>query len=164
MDDWLSARSDRSLTPVVGVLVLVAMTVALAVVVAFVAADVGSLESAEPSSTASIELTASADDGELAFEHAGGDDLDVRELTLEVAVDGDPLEKQPPVPFFAADGFHGGPTGPFNPETEPIWTTGKRATLQVAETNDPVIEAGSEIVVTLIVDDRRIATLETTAR
>ena len=156
----MQPRSHRSIAPVVGALLLLAVVVAMGVAVA---AGVGSLEPVDPAPAATLELAATADDDRLVIEHVAGESLDVRALSVRVTVEGEPLDEQPPVPFFQDDGFRGGPTGPFNAESDPTWAAGERAGVRVAETNDPSIEAGDRVAVTISRDGDRVATLETTA-
>jgi hypothetical protein len=129
---------------VIAVVVLCGLTVILATVVA--GGLTGLQERAEPTPTAVMRL---AVDGET--------------LTL-THTHGDPLQHQPPVPFFSASGFDPGPTGPFNSASDPEWTVGESASLTLAGTNSPTIEPGSTVRVELYQDDTRIVTTETTAR
>ena len=157
-----SARvPGRAISPVVGVLVLVVLTVVLATIVAASASTL-SLESGGP--TATFDLAVDGERSAITIDHAGGDRIDVSELSVTVAVDGEPLADQPPVPFVGASGFDGAPTGPFNAEADSEWRTGERATVVVAGTNTPSIKAGDTVTVTLAVDGTRVATVETTAR
>lgn len=149
----------RGVSPLVGVVLLVAITVAIAAVVA---ASVGawSLEPAAPTAAFVLEVDA---DGAVRIEHVTGDAIDVTALTVRVEVDGDPLSNQPPVPFVGAEGFGGAPTGPFNGKAEPRWVPGERAGFDIAGTNEPTVEAGDRVTVRLVVDGRTIAELSTTA-
>ncbi len=151
---------NRSIAPIVGVLVLVALTVCLGSVVAIAVTSIGT---SEPPPRAVLALHVSSETGTITLEHRHGEVLDVTDLDVHVTVDGEPLAEQPPVPFFAADGFRGGPTGPFNAEAEPRWGPGETATVRVAATNAPSIEAGDRVVVTISVAGNRLAQLETTA-
>ncbi|THE65466.1 type IV pilin [Salinadaptatus halalkaliphilus] len=148
------------MSPIVGVLVLLAITVCLAAVVAAGAATM-TLEAGGP--TAAFDLQADGETGAVAIEHVAGDSIDVTELSVTVAVEGTALRDQPPVPFVGADGFDGTPTGPFNEATEPVWHAGERAAVTVAETNEPTPESGETVSVRLVVDGQQVAALETTA-
>ena len=149
-----AARSARGIAPVAGVLLL-AITVVLAGGVVTAAIDAP----AEPAPTASLSL--SATDDRIAVTHRGGDALDASELDLRVRVDGEPLARQPPVPFFSAAGFHPGPTGAFNAATDGDLRVGESASFRVAGTNDPTLEPGRTVTVEVSVDGRPVATLET---
>ena len=164
--------SDRSLeaptrafAPHVGTVVLLAITVLLAATVAvglglgLGLAGNGLLESGPD---AAFDLEADADRSELTLEHRGGDPINVEDLELRIAVDGDDLAHQPPVPFVGAEGFRGAPSGPFNPETDSEWRAGETGSLRVAGTNDPRIRAGDTVTVTVVVDGHRVADLEAT--
>ena len=151
---------DRGGSAVIAVVVLCGLTVILATAVA--GGLSGFQERAEPTPTAAVSLSV---DGEtLTLTHDHGDPLDVRSLRMVVAVDGEPLNHQPPVPFFSASGFAAGPTGPFNSASDPTWRVGESTSLTLAGTNSPTIKPGSTVSVELYQDDSRIVTTETTAR
>lgn len=152
---------SRAVAPLVGILALIALAVVLATVIA-VGATPSSLETAGP--TAAFELSADGDASSIVIEHVAGDAIDVEPLAVTIAVDGEELDEQPPVPFVGANGFDGTPDGPFNAASDSEWRAGERAGLVVAGTNDPAIESGDSVTVTLVADGTRVATLETTAR
>lgn len=160
VDDAHTDRGRRAVSPLVGVLVLVALTVVLATVVA-VGASTWSLEAGGP--TAAFDLTVDGESSTVSVDHVAGDSLDVDELSVTIAVNGEALVRQPPVPFAGAPGFDGAPDGPFNSATDGEWRTGERASLTVAGTNDPGIESGDTVTVTLSVGGTRVSTLEATA-
>jgi FlaG/FlaF family flagellin (archaellin) len=160
--DRLARRSSRALAPLTGVLVI-ALTVGLAAATSgaiFVAGDVGDVTDDTPR-RASLSL--SVTDDVLSFTHRGGDTLDVTRVELVVAVDGEPLASQPPVPFFSARGFDSGPRGPFNAASDPQWTAGETATLSLAGTNQPTLSTGSLVTVDVYVGDRLLAELSARA-
>ncbi|MFB6308423.1 MAG: type IV pilin [Haloarculaceae archaeon] len=151
----------RGVAPVVAVALLVLVTVVGASAVFTV---VDGLSTADTSERLSIALAVDADTGRIAVTHRGGSRVDVRSISLAVAVDGEPLRFQPPVPFFAARGFASGPSGPFNTASDPNWTVGERATVRLAGTNDPQIRHGSRVELTVRRDGRRLVTVRATAR
>jgi len=102
--------ADRGASTVVAVVVLCGLTVILGATVA--GGLTGLSERAEPTPTAAMSLSVDGETLRLTHEH--GDPLDVQSIRVIVAVDGEPLKHQPPVPFFSASGFAPGPTGPFN--------------------------------------------------
>lgn len=136
----------RAFLPVLSAVILVGVTVLLAVVLTVAVSGFGLPDLAEP---VVIEARADAATGRVTLEHVAGPPLDVRELTLLVEVDGEPLVHQPPVPFYAATGFNGFPTGPFNPSADPSWEVGERAAFRVAGTNDPPLSTGATVTVTV---------------
>lgn len=140
---------NRGVSPVVGVVVLVFVTAVLAVSVGAVVSTTGS----EPVPTASFSVAADGDARQIAISHEGGDVVDVSDIDLRVAIDGEQLTHQPPVPFFQSDGFRGGPTGPFNNETAGDWHAGETASLRLAETNTPHMSAGSTVTVVITAAD-----------
>lgn len=156
-----SGVDTRAIGRLVGILALVALTVVLATILA-VGATTVSLEASGP--TAAFELTVDADRDAIGIDHVAGDSIDVEALAVTVAVDGEELDEQPPVPFVGANGFDGAPDGPFNAASDPEWQTGERAGVVVAGTNDPEIESGDSVTVTLAVDGTRVTRLEATAR
>ena len=149
--------STRAAAPVIGVVLLTAVTVVAA---AGVGASVV-VDPPEPAPTAAFDLEADAA-GEIRVTHHGGDPVDPNSLRVRVMVDGEPLAEQPPVPFFSASGFRSGPTGPFNSATGGEWRAGETGSFRVASTNDPELRPGATVAVRLYVDDQRIARLETT--
>jgi len=153
------SRRTRGLAPVVGLGLLVFLTVLASLTLL---AAVPSL-SAEPVPTARLTVTADATTETIALTHEGGDRLDVTELDVTVWVDGRPLAHQPPVPFFAAVGFRGGPTGPFNTASESTWVAGETAGVRLATTNDPPLDPGAEVIVRVATDGGTIYRGGTTA-
>lgn len=153
-----TARADRAVSPAVGVVLLVLVTVALAATV-----GVGAVPDlpGDPPPAAHIDCRADAGPDRVACTHRGGDRLDTRDLRVHVAVGGDPLTHQPPVPFFAARGFRAGPTGPFNPSSDPGWTAGETASFSIAATNDPGLTPGASVRVRLLADGYTVAAAET---
>ncbi|WP_440771102.1 type IV pilin [Natronorubrum sp. DTA28] len=156
-------RVRRGVSPVVGVAALLALTVCLAAVLA-IGIGAWSLESGGPGPAATFELSVDGEESTITIEHIAGDSIDVEALSVTVAVDGEELTDQPPVPFVGASGFDGAPDGPFNAATDPEWRAGERVGVAVADTNDPEIEPGDSIRVTLVVDGHRVAALESTAK
>lgn len=143
--------TDRAVSPVVGVVALLAVTTALAAGAGVVLQ--GAAGDPDDPTRARLELSASAD-GRIALTHGGGDPLDAAELRVRVAVDGERLAHQPPVPFFAASGFESGPTGPFNVAHDGDWTAGETASFEVASTNSPAVTEGSRVAVRVYADGR----------
>lgn len=146
----------------IGLTVLIGLTVTLGTVVGVGLVDVGP-PADRPAEPVVISVTASADESTLWFRHEGGPPIDVRTVTLRLTIDGTPVTHQPPVPFFAATGFAPGPTGPFNPATDPLWSVGERAGLRLAGTNRPSLQPGSAVEVTILRDGLPIVRAETTA-
>lgn len=153
--------SRRATSPAVGVVLLVVLTVALAGTVAAVGIDAGT--PARPASTVALSVGVDAGAGTVTLRHRGGATLDAREIRVVVRVNGTRLRHQPPVPFFAARGFRGGPTGPFNAAAAPEWTAGETASLRVASTNSPTIGPGARVTVSVYADGRPVARLDAVA-
>lgn len=155
-----STAGERAISPVLGVLLLLAITVCLAGVLTV---TLTSVSLGTTPATATFDLEADGETDELRLEHVAGDEVDVRELSVVVAIEGQELTHQPPVPFVGADGFDGAPSGAFNAEAEPVWQSGERVVLVLASTNDPPLESGDRVTVTVAVDGQQVASLETTA-
>lgn len=134
---------------------MIGLTVLLAGVVTVAVTGLGPMTSATP---VALEASADAATGRVTLEHVSGPALDVRRLTIKVEVNGEPLAHQPPVPFYAAEGYSGFPSGPFNPAADPAWTAGETASFRVAATtNDPPLTAGDDLTVTIIRDQQVVA-------
>ncbi|WP_120245341.1 type IV pilin [Halopiger aswanensis] len=153
--------SDRSVSPVVGTILLLAIAVCVAGVLLV---GVSTWVPASSATTMAFELSADSDRSTIAIEHRVGGTVDVRELSITVIVDGAELSEQPPVPFVGATGYDGAPTGPFNAKADPQWSAGERASFTVAATNDPPLEMGDPVRVRLVIGGRVIADLEAIAR
>jgi flagellin-like protein len=138
----------RGVTPVVGVILLVGVTVVLALSVGAVLTTPDLRET--PS--ASLSLAVDSADDRIALTHEGGDTLDVSALNVTIEIDGTALAEQPPVPFFAANGFESGPTGPFNSRSPDEWQAGETAGVRLADTNAPTLVDGSEVSVLVTAD------------
>jgi FlaG/FlaF family flagellin (archaellin) len=136
---------DRGVSPVVGVAILAFLTILLSVTIV---TAVPSL-SADPQPTARLTLDADASTDRIALTHRQGDALDVTELNLTVRVGGTRLSHQPPVPFFGAEGFESGPTGPFNTASPNDWRAGETGGVRIASTNGPQLSPGATVVVTV---------------
>lgn len=150
----------RATSPVLGIVCLLVVTTVLAGVVG-TAAFGTTVPDASP--TAAVDLQVDADANRLAFVHRGGDVLDVRDLLLRIRVDGTALDAHPPVPFFSAHGFRPGPTGPFNSAADPHWEAGERASVELAETNDPTLAPGAHVEVKITKSGTVVAEVEATA-
>ena len=152
---------SRGLTSVVGIVLLVAVTLGLAVVVL---GGLAAVEHEAPPRT-SFDVAADASADRVAVTHGGGDAIDPADVSLHLAIEDEPLARQPPVPFFSARGFVSGPTGPFNPAWRGNWTAGETATLRIAGTNAPGgLDAGDTVTVIVRVDGRPLAEQEVAAR
>lgn len=152
---------QRAIAPVLGAALLVVIVVGLAGILAITLPSVGF--ATEPSYTV-LSASADADTNEIVLRHNGGPPIDVREIEVAVSVDGQPLARQPPVPYFATAGFVGAPTGPFNQAADPVWQTGQRVSFRIAGTNDPTLHRGDRVTIALYRDGVRVAATDTTAR
>lgn len=126
----------------------IALVVAVVLGAAFGGFLLGILPAGEQPTQARFSVSATPA-GWLTLTHRGGPAIDVRTVRVYVLVDGTPLTHQPPVPFFAATGFRGGPRGPFNAAGESRWTVGERAAIRVAKTNQPAFVVGARVTVRL---------------
>lgn len=150
---------SRGVAPVTGVVLLVFVTVTLAAVVGSSVAATPQ----EPPPMAKFSVSADAADDRITVVHRGGDAITPAEIRLVVEIDGERLAHQPPVPFFATRGFEPGPTGPLNSASDGQWRAGERATFRLAATNDPDLEAGATVSVTVATDRSVVGVAETRA-
>lgn len=109
----------------------------------------------QPPATDTFELAVQQNGG-VRLTYQQGPPLSVDRLRLIIRIDGTRLAEQPPIPFFAADGFRGGPIGPFNAAATGRWRPGEIAGVQIASTNEPVPEPGKILSVTLYRDQDRL--------
>lgn len=149
---------DRGVSAVVGVPLLVGVTVVLAAVIGVVVLGVGSPDPHEP-----VVLSADATaDGRVVITHTSGAPINVTAVSMVISIGGEPLDHQPPVPFFSATGFAPGPTGAFNEAGDTVLEAGERATLEVAGTNDPALTEGATVRIRFVREETQIAAVETT--
>lgn len=151
--------TERAVTPVVGIALLLVVTAVLAGTLVLAVDRAPS----EPPPSAAFDATADAGTDRIAVTHLSGDAVDTRSVEIEVTVDGTPLARQPPVPFFAADGFRSGPTGPFNPAGGTTWRAGTTASFRLATTNAPRIDPGDRIRIRVYAGDALVGAASTTA-
>lgn len=149
----------RGMTSVVGILLLVAVTVAAA---GFVGMTVAVSPPDSPP-TAAFEASVDGNSGVISITHRHGDELCLSEISMRIVVDGEPLDEQPPVPFFSAAGFESGPTGPFNSASPDTWQVGETGTMTIAGTNDPDIAPGDTVTIRIHTESATIAELTVTA-
>lgn len=152
----------RAVSPVVGVLLLTAVTVVLAAVLG--AATVSTAPPPEPTTPFTLSASVDAATGRLVLTHEAPEPLDVRAIRLRVAVDGERLPHQPDLPFYSAPGFGTFPTGPFNPSADPTWSRGEPASLTMTGQNADRLEPGATVRVELHRDGLPVAATETAAR
>ena len=150
---------ERGTSPVIGIVLLVAITVIAATTVGLAV----STTPPSPTPTATFDLSVDASSQQISITHERGDSIDLSEIDLQIKIEGENLEHQPPVPFFAATGFESGPTGVFNTASSDQWQVGQTASITVAATNDPQIESGDTVTVLLLTEQGVIAEVKTTA-
>jgi FlaG/FlaF family flagellin (archaellin) len=145
------------MSPVVAVPLLVGVTVVLAAVLGVMALGFAPSETSEP-----VALSADATaDGRIEVAHRGGAAIDLTEVSMVIEVDGEPLDAQPPVPFFSASGFAPGPTGAFNEAGDTVLEPGEVASLELAGTNDPSLTEGATVRVQFVREETQVAVVET---
>jgi flagellin-like protein len=156
--------SRRAVAPVIGVVLFVAVTVVLAAVVGAFAIGVSGQTNDAPQAaiTADMETGERYGNPKIVLTHASGDKLDVRDLTVRIFVDGEPLKHQPEIPFFSQTGFMPGPTGLFNSNTaDKMWMAGEETSLTIAGSNSPQPSAGSQVTVKIYAEGTAVATART---
>ncbi|WP_081927061.1 hypothetical protein [Halobellus rufus] len=164
--------SSRASASVIGIVLLLLVGVVLGSVVAAGAEAVasatgepgiaGGAASASDAAVETVALSLRLDGDAVAVTHERGTALPLDDVRLVVAIDGERLRYQPPVPFFAATGFRGGPTGPFNLASDGVWAEGETGSFRVAGTNDPQVRPGRTVSVTLYVESARVGVVRGT--
>jgi hypothetical protein len=150
---------------VIGVVVLLLVGIVLGGVVAAgadaVATATGSTvagsDARDTARPGPVAVSLRVDGDTVALTHEAGEPLRLARVRLVVEIDGEPLAHQPPVPFFAAAGFGGGPTGPFNVASDGVWSVGETGSFRIAGTNDPQLEPGRTVSVTIYVGESRVS-------
>ncbi len=155
--------SRRATSPVVAVCLLVVVVVVAVLGVGGLVAGPPGVDRLPEDRSPTLVVSADAAADRVTLLHRGGPAVNVSTVELRVRVDGRPLARHPPVPFFAADGFRAGPTGPFNAAADPVFGPGERASVRIAATNAPRIDPGETVTVSLSRDGERLATVETVA-
>jgi flagellin-like protein len=151
---------NRAVSPVIGSVLLVLVTILLAAVVGTTVVGSTGMDGDVVSPPVAVSATAD-ESGQITLSHEGGDPIHVDDVAVTVAVDGEPLASQPPVPFFSASGFEPGPTGPFNSASDDRWTVGETGSFVLAETNEPTLTTGSTVEIQITRDGRVLVTTET---
>lgn len=162
-DPWLDRVAqcrvtDRGITSPLATVLLAGIVVGLSGAIAsgvFCLTD--GLDPAPPSASLSGSITG----GQITLVHRGGDPIPLDELRIRVAINGAPLVHNPPVPFFAAEGFCSGPTGPFNRASGDVWRPGETGSFRIATTNHPYPERGDRVKIQLVVHGHPIGSIET---
>ena len=72
---------ERAVSPVIGVILMVAITVILAAVIGAFVLGIGGETNSTPQASLSIEIADQGDEGNVSIEHRGGDRLDFGEIT-----------------------------------------------------------------------------------
>ncbi|WP_311170759.1 type IV pilin [Halobellus ordinarius] len=153
----------RAAAPAIGVVVLLLVGVTLGSAVAAGAEavaeatetdQIGGGGPADPDGMVALSLRLDGD--EVALTHEAGPTLRMDDVRLVVKINGERLDHQPPVPFFAAEGFRGGPTGPFNVASDGRWSAGESGAFRIAATNDPTLSPGDVVSVAVYADGRRV--------
>lgn len=150
----------RALSPVIGVVAVVGITVLLATTVGLIVTATPT----DPAPTATFDVSADSERDRISLTHRGGDRLVVAKLRVTVTVEGEPLVFQPPVPFFAARGFAPGPTGPLNVASDGRWRAGETGAFELAGTNSPRLSPGETVTVTIATETAVIDEVETTVQ
>ncbi len=149
---------SRGITPVVGVVILLLVTLGLSGALAVVIAD--SQPTVEPQSF-SFSINATHEEehgGTIELFHEGGATVYTGDIDLWVEIDGTPLKVQPDVPY-SSNGLSGMAKGPFNwNSADKNWGAGEYGSFNIAKSaNEPHIEVGSEVTVKIYHEDVLVA-------
>lgn len=147
--------NSRALSPVIGAILLVAITAVSAS--AFFALNI---DLTTPTDPVVLDLKADAS-GSITIVHRGGHPIDPDGISVRIYVNGEPLAYQPPIPFFSTTGFESAPTGHFNSARDGLWYAGEAGGLVIASTNSPTPRPGDTLTVEIFDQYRLIAELST---
>lgn len=151
----------RGVSPVIGVVILIALTLVLGVIV--LSFGVPHLSGTTPH--ASIDGTVDAEENKIRLVHSGGEPLPVDQLRFHVTVDGESLKHHPSYPFSSNTGFVGFPSGAFNPSSSGQWRPGEAGSFVLARTsNGPMPDVDSRVIVQTYVDETLVSEVELSHR
>lgn len=159
--------TERGVAPVIGIVTMVLITVVLAALVGGMFFGVGLENPPEASIVADATYDGANGTTRVSLTHRSGDRLDVTDLTVRVAINGEPLEHQPTVPDVGMDGFRHAPSGPFNGgngSTDTVWTAGEVAGFEIAGTNEPIPTPGDRLTVRIFADGHPVVVRDTIVR
>jgi flagellin-like protein len=142
---------ERGASTVPATVLLIAVTIALAGGLAAASGQVHALGDAA-CTDAPVAVALAVDGPQLRLTHLAGPPIPLADTVATITVDGRPLRYQPPLPFFAARGFHAAPTGAFNSGSDGILSVGSQARLRIAGTNDPLPQRGATVRLVLRAD------------
>ena len=132
---------DRAVSPVIGVILMVAITVILAAVIGTFVLGLGdSLGDNQP--TAQLSASIDYDGDNISIEHNGGDAIAANELSVIVNYDGD---------RFASDGTY-----------DERFTVGDEFVAEVGHTNESVTSSGDDVRIRVIHDGSQSTLLDRT--
>ena len=92
--DLTNAESDRAVSPVIGVILMVAITVILAAVIGTFVLDLSN-SAGNNAPSASLSVDADTTNDEIDIEHKGGDGLNSENTRVKVEVAGSPVTFEP---------------------------------------------------------------------
>ena len=128
---------DRAVSPVIGVILMVAITVILAAVIGAFVLGIGGETDATPSASISLDT----DDQSVTIEHNGGDTLDLDEFRM--TVNGTTVDKDDDEALSALDGVD---------DTSATFRSGETRTVNLDGTDMNAETLGTGATVTLVHD------------
>ena len=162
----LFRKDEKAVSPVIGVILMVAITVILAAVIAsFVFGLAGEVKKAPTASLtvtdATDKLNSNTNDDILYIDHVGGDDIKLSEITLLVkyAVNGTVIDKWvAPGTLSNTDGSNGNLAATID-GGDAIFSAGERIT--ISEDSDSDVDPGTRLRVQIVHDPTSQLILDT---
>lgn len=151
--------SSRAIAPVLGVVLLVALSAVCAGVIVIVVSDVVDMREVP---RVTFEGTLNASSNEITLTHTGGDDVSVEPLEMRITVDDEPLRYQPDIPFASQTGFSTGPSGPLHAWATGTWSPSTSSSLSLSDSNEPLPDHDSTVVVSITYDNQPLADITLT--
>lgn len=146
---------NRAVAPVIGIVLLLALTVICAGAIALFVTGMTDLRSTP---TVVIEGTVDTAENNITLVHVSGDPITVEHLDIRITIDDEPLQHQPPVQSTSATGFSTGPSGPLHKWGGDTWSPGESSVISIAHTsNYPLPHPDARVEVSLTYDNRPLA-------
>jgi flagellin-like protein len=148
-------ENDSGISPVIGIILIIAITLVLSVVVF---ATVNAYEVKEPVfANIEIESVNISNQQEVVLVHKGGDSIDISDISIMISVNGETLKnnlKNLPVtgtPYGFSHALGGVFWGtPGNQSHDNIWDPGDKGGFNIATSNNTVLNSGDQLKVTIV--------------
>ena len=146
--------NDSGISPVIGIILIIAITMVLSVVVF---ATVIAYEVKEPVFAIIKIESVNLSNQEVVLIHKGGDSIDVSDISIMISVNGEMLNnnlKNLPVtgtPYGFSHALGGVFWGtPGNQSHDNIWDPGDKGEFNIAKSNNTILNSGDQLEVTIV--------------